>query len=476
MRRQRGSLSILALVFALLASACAGGDAEQTATPTVSASNPVIVDGDFGPDDMMALLYLIQQPELDIAAVTVTGTGLAHCPQGAENAAAVLAHLGREDVPVACGEETPLDGMNAFPDEWRQAADGLADQLGLTPVEEGVDPDAVGLIVETISTSPDPVRLLALGPLTNLARALGDAPEIAGNVEQLVIMGGALDVPGSVPPGMTAEWNIWVDPVAATEVLSSGIPITLVGLDATNDVPATRFFYETLETHRGSPAAELLYRYLTVNQGILEGGSYYFWDPLAAVALIRPDVVETERRTIAVIEGPGEDVGVTVESADGVEVDAAVGGERRRFEEVFLTALNNGTPVEANTPEPDLTVTFDGSQCGFEGKTTFDEDGATTRVIVELVNQSELGLSLASGLYEGYSWDRLVYDAARVQTEGPPDYWELTGEITIQPETMSGGRVTGALDLAPGSHALACATSDSRVLLLTEIIVGDSGQ
>lgn len=471
MTRHRGPLFIVAVVFALIASACAGEGAEQTTTPTVSGSNPVIVDGDFGPDDMMALLYLIQQPDLHIAAVTVTGTGLAHCPQGADNAAAVLAHLGREDTPVACGEQAPLEGENAFPEEWRQAADGLADQLGLTPSKVGAGSDAVGLIVETISSSPEPVRLLALGPLTNLARALTVAPEIVDNIERLVIMGGAVDVPGSVPPDMTAEWNIWVDPRAATEVLQSEIAITLVGLDATNDVPATRFFYETLEAHRESPAAELLYGYLTANQGILEGGTYFFWDPLAAVTLVHPDVVETERRPI-VVASQGEDVGATVESDDGVELEVAVGADRRRFEEVFLTALNDGTPVEASIPEPNLTVTFDGNQCSFEGQTSVDGEGATTRVVVELVNQSELGLSLASGLHEGYSWDRLVYDVARVQTEGPPSYWELTGEVTIQPEMLSGGRVTGALDLAPGSHALACAASDSRVFLLTELVVG----
>ena len=472
MRRHRGALFISAVVLVLISSACAGEGGEPTTTPTVSGSNPVIVDGDFGPDDMMALLYLIQQPDLHIAAVTVTGTGLAHCPEGAENAAAVLAHLGRADTPVACGEQVPLAGENAFPEEWRQAADGLADQLGLTPSEKSAGSDAVGLIVETISSSPEPVRLLALGPLTNLARALSVAPEIVDNIEGLVIMGGAVDVPGSVPPDMTAEWNIWVDPRSATEVLESGIPITLVGLDATNDVPATRFFYETLETHRESPAAQLLYGYLTANQGILEGGTYFFWDPLAAVTLVQPDVVETERRPIAIVESQGDDVGATVESDDGVEVDVAVGADRSRFEEIYLTALNNGTPVETMIPEPDLTVTFDGSQCSFEGKTSFEGEGATTRVIVELVNQSELGMSLASGLHEGYSWDRLVYDVARVQTEGPPDYWELTGEVTIQPETLSGGRVTGALDLTPGSHALACAAADSRVFLLTEVVVG----
>jgi len=78
---------------------------------------------------------------------------------------------------------------------------------------------------------------------------------------------------------------------------------------------------------------------------------------------------------------------------------------------------------------------------------------------------------LPAAYTKGYSWDRVVYDVARVDTEGPPDYWELTGEVTIEGRAMSGGRVTGALDLAPGSHALACATSDSRVFLLTEIVV-----
>jgi hypothetical protein len=245
----------------------------------------------------------------------------------------------------------------------------------------------------------------------------------------------------------------------------------LVALDATNDVPATRFFYEALEAQRESVAGELLYRYLTANQGILEGGTYFFWDPLAAVTLAHPDVVRTESRSVTVVESPGSDEGATVESDDGAQVEVAVGADRSRFEEIFLTALNDGTPVEANIPEPDLIVTFDGNQCTFDGPTSFESAGTHARVVVELVNESELGLSLASGLHESYSWDRLVYDVARVDTEGPPDYWELTGEVTIEAKALSGGRVTGAFDLAPGSHAMACATSDSRVFLLTEIVV-----
>ncbi|HSJ83696.1 MAG TPA: nucleoside hydrolase [Acidimicrobiia bacterium] len=471
MRRQLRPMFVVGVVFALVASSCAGDRGERATTTTVSDSNPVIVDGDFGPDDMMALLYLLQQPEVRLAAVTVTGTGLAHCPDGAENAAAVLAHLGREDIPVACGEQETVGNGNTFPEEWRQAADGLREQLGLPPSDVDPGSNAVALIVETISGSSEPVRFLALGPLTNVARALKDSPEVASNIEHLYIMGGALDVPGSVPPYMTAEWNIWSDPRAAAEVLRTGIPITLVGLDATNDVPATRFFYEALEAQRDSPAGEMLYRYLTANQGILAGGTYFFWDPLAAVTLVDPDVVDTERRSVAIVESQGSDEGATVESADGVEVEVAIEADRSRFEAAFLTALNDGTPVEANIPAPDLTVTFDGSRCTFEGPTSFESAGATTRVVVELVNESELGLSLASGLHEGYSWDRLIYDVARVDTEGPPEYWELTGEVTIEAKTVSGGHVTGALDLAPGAHALACATSDSRVFLLTEVVV-----
>lgn len=395
MRPQRRPLFIVGVVFALIASACGTEGGEQTTGP--AASTPVIVDGDFGPDDMMALLYLTQEPEVHIAAVTVTGTGLAHCPEGAENAAAVLAHLGREDIPVACGEQETLGDGNAFPEEWRQGADGLAAQLGLPASDLDPGTDAVALIVETITSSPEPVRLLALGPLTNLALALGASPEVAGNIEHLYIMGGALDVPGSVPPYMTAEWNIWVDPRAASEVLQSGVPITLVTLDATNDVPATRFFYEALEAQGKSAASALLYRYLSANQGILEGGTYFFWDPLAAVTLVHPDVVHTESRSVAVVESPGSDEGATVESDDGVQVEVAVGADRSRFEQLFLTALNDGTPVEANIPEPDLIVTFDGDRCTFEGPTSFESAGTTTRVVVESSTKAISGCPWPAG-------------------------------------------------------------------------------
>ena len=152
---------------------------------------PVVVDGDFGPDDMMALLFLLQQPDVSVRAVTVTGTGLAHCPDGAANAMAVLAHVGYRDIPVACGDDTPLEGTNVFPDPWRRGADGLATQLDLTPAEGEVRADAVRLLVDAVTLSPEPVHLLALGPLTNVAQALALESDIVDNIDELVVHGGS---------------------------------------------------------------------------------------------------------------------------------------------------------------------------------------------------------------------------------------------------------------------------------------------
>lgn len=432
----------------------------------------MIMDGDFGPDDMMALLYLLGRPDVDLAAVTVTGTGLAHCPAGAANAASVLRHMDREEVPVACGETTPRAGSNTFPAEWRDGADQLGAQLGLDPSPDGVASDASQLIVDTVEGAADQVEILALGPLTDIAAALEIEPGIADRIDRLVVMGGALDVSGTVPPENAAEWNLWVDPRAAVEVLASEVPMTIVPLDATNDVPATRFFFETLQPLRDSPGAELVYRFFEASPSSLDGGAYFFWDPLAAVTLVEPDVVTIESRAVSVVE-TGARAGALSEAEDGVPVDIALAADRRAFESAFLTALNGGEPVAAQIPTPDLVVTFDGDSCTLEGETSFESDEPTTRIVVELVNESELGLSVVTGLHEGFTWDRLVYDAARVRTQGPPDYWEQTGLVTISAESQTGGRATGPIDLAPGYHALACGISDSRVEMLAELVVGN---
>jgi Inosine-uridine preferring nucleoside hydrolase len=127
---------LLALGIAAGAGTVANVREAKSAGPALPT--PVVVDTDMSTDDVLALLYLLQRPGLDVRAVTVSGTGLAHCPAGARNALELLALTGHGDVPVACGRPTPLSGFNQFPAPWRAAADAFFG-LELPPALRDVD-------------------------------------------------------------------------------------------------------------------------------------------------------------------------------------------------------------------------------------------------------------------------------------------------------------------------------------------------
>jgi purine nucleosidase/pyrimidine-specific ribonucleoside hydrolase len=199
------------------------------------------VDDDGSPDGVTALLYFLIDPYFDVQAVTVS-YGEAHPDLFAGHILQLLAGLGRADIPVGAGEPTPLEGNNAFPDSWRQASDTF---WGIVLPPASVKSDSVPaakLIADTINCSPEPVLVFVSGSHTNLAEALRLNPEIAGNIREVYIMGGSVYEPGNIKSdwpaidNSLAEWNIWVDPVAAAEVFSSGLPLHLVPLDATGQV------------------------------------------------------------------------------------------------------------------------------------------------------------------------------------------------------------------------------------------------
>jgi len=437
----------------------------------VDGKTPVVVDSDLGGDDMMAILYLLQQEGVSLEAVTVTGTGLARCPAGGANARAILDHVGAEAVPVACGEGEPLVGSNALPNDWRDGADDLGTQLGLE-VPEAVPSDAVDLLVETVKRSSEPVRLLAIGPLTNVAAAIDRDPEIVENLADIMIMGGAVDVSGSVEPAYRAEWNLWADPVAANRVLRSGVPITLVPLDATHAVPASVFFHDALTEQKTTPEAELVYQFFAANPSNLEGGAYFFWDVLAAVAMVDPDVATYGTRRLEVVEEAGEQQGASVDSDGGAEVRVATGADRQRFEEGFLTALNGGIPAVVDVPSPDFTVRFSTGGCSLEGPTTFTADASTATVVAEVVNETEGTNAIVLGLHPGVGIEQVVADAARAnETTDTPAYWEETGVVVAFGAPLTGGSVTGRLDLAPGAHALVCATEENELTVVGDVVV-----
>jgi pyrimidine-specific ribonucleoside hydrolase len=206
----------------------------------------------------------------------------------------------------------------------------------------------VDLLKDKISSIPGKVTLIALGPLTNLAEALQSAPEIKENIEMLYIMGGAVDVPGNVGTShagidnQVADWNIYVDPHAASIVFQSGVPITLVPLDASNHVPVTTKFIERLKKDRATPEARFVFEVLSKTEynDFVKRGGFYFWDPLAAAILTDASLATFETRTITVIEEEGNQSGRTQASEGGAPVRVAVDAEAERFEQLFLDTLN----------------------------------------------------------------------------------------------------------------------------------------
>jgi pyrimidine-specific ribonucleoside hydrolase len=319
-------------------------------SPTLTAgTEPVIIDTDMAADDWMAILYLLQQSDVDVKAITVVGTGEAHCVPGVQNALDLAALAGRPEIPVACGRETPLAGDHAFPTAWRQRVDNL---LGLSlPRNPNApyDGSAAELLTRVVEQSPQKVRLVTLGPLTNVAEAIESRSELVDNLEAITIMGGAVNVPGNVRASSNtgndvAEWNVYADPRAMAIVLGSGAPITLVPLDATQYVPVTPEFYGQLKRDRGTPEAEFVYRVLTQKESDVRSGTCFFWDPFAVAVLMDDRLATFEEMGVTVITEEGPESGRTVAISSGYPMRVANGADAAGFERLFLGALNGRLP------------------------------------------------------------------------------------------------------------------------------------
>ncbi len=304
---------------------------------------PVVIDSDMISDDWMAALFVLNDPGFSVKAITVSGTGFATCDAGVQSALGLLALTEYGDVPVSCGAESPLTGDNAPPTEWLTTIETV-EELGLPDGGDPVEQDAVALFTATIQDSPEPVTVLALGPLTNVGSALEATPELVENIEMIYVMGGAVDVDGSAvsEENTVAEWNIYCDPHAARLVFESGAPITLVPLDATNEVPVTPEFVAQLDAEQTTPEAEFVATLLSNSAESIESGGYYFWDPLAAVVMSDPSLVTLTPRDVTVIDMPGApDDGRTKPVANGSEMLVATAPDGEALEAALIAGWNS---------------------------------------------------------------------------------------------------------------------------------------
>jgi pyrimidine-specific ribonucleoside hydrolase len=308
----------------------------------------VILDVDTGVDDALALLLAIRSADLDVRAVTCVA-GNADVDQVVRNTLVVLDAAGAADVPVACGADQPLlePARHA---RHVHGVDGMAD-LGL-PESRRV-PRAVSateLLRATIEASDSPVTLVPLAPLTNIALLLRTHPQIADRIERIVFMGGSASIGNATA---VAEFNIWHDPEAAAIVLSSGVPLTMYGLDVFYDVTIDGATADTLAAS-DDPGASLAGR-LLAHQVRRLGGPGTIGDAGAVAAVIVPDLITTELRPVSVELAGTFTRGQTVvdrrlvagegDGARGLppgDVDVALAIDAERARQLFLDVVAPG--------------------------------------------------------------------------------------------------------------------------------------
>jgi purine nucleosidase len=261
----------------------------NTATPT-----RIVLDTDPGIDDALAILLALGSPELEVAAITVTG---GNCPleQGVRNALAVLTLAKRTDIPVCPGVALPLLRPPLTAPE-THGDSGLGNARLPEPPHPPSTEHGVDAIVREIMARPGEVTLVAVGPLTNVALAVRKEPRIAQHVRELIIMGGALRADGNTTS--LGEFNFAVDPHAAHIVLHSGFErITLVPWDITKNVqlrgedvqrllqidsPITRFVADATDFYMEFHRQAFGYAGCSVN------------DPAALALAFLPDLATTE--------------------------------------------------------------------------------------------------------------------------------------------------------------------------------------
>lgn len=258
---------------------------------------PVILDVDTGIDDALAIIFAARHPDIDLRAITCVA-GNTSLPNVVVNTCRMLDVAGAEQIPVAAGADRPLLA------EPRDAShvhgeDGLGG-LDLALSERRADPvHAVEMMHRLVGESEDPLTIVALAPLTNIALFLRMYPESAARIERILFMGGSASGGNATA---VAEFNFWHDPEAAQIVLNSGVPLTMYGLDVFHaiavDEPSIRRLQEAEGAAERAAGGLLGYRMHAVPAG--DPPSSLIGDAGAVCALVAPHLMTTERLPVQV--------------------------------------------------------------------------------------------------------------------------------------------------------------------------------
>ncbi|MEA5074368.1 MAG: nucleoside hydrolase [Eubacterium aggregans] len=276
----------------------------------------VIIDCDPGIDDALALMLACRSPQLNILGVTIV-SGNTRGEQCAKNAVQILKLMDREDIPVYLGETTPLKQALKTAED-THADDGLggmADQKGGFKYHL----NAIDFILKTLQ-SDIPIDIIAIGPLSNIARCLKQDAKNLRRLQTLTVMGGAFRSHGNCSP--VAEFNFWADPDAAELVFKNlNRPITMVGLDVTRQVVMTPNYTQLIH-YFGGPIAECI-------EGMIAFYTDFHWkqektlgivvnDPLALAYYLNPELCGGEDYYVSIVT-EGKATGMSMVDVQGIE-------------------------------------------------------------------------------------------------------------------------------------------------------------
>jgi inosine-uridine nucleoside N-ribohydrolase len=291
----------------------------------------------------MAILLAFNSPEVEIVGLS-TVFGNVGVAATTENALRLVELAGRPDVPVAMGADKPLLRPNTSNGWMVHGRNGLGGAELPAPKGQPDKRRAAQFIIDTIMANPGEITLVPLGPLTNVALAVSVEPRIAANVREVVLMGGAANVPGNASP--VGEANIRNDPEAAHIVFHAGWPLTMVGLDVTEKTVMSPEYLEELG-RTGSPATDFIGKitphYLAFSQKWGVNG-FPVHDSSALAYVIDPSLFETRKAYVDVDYHSPHHAGNTVPDWRGQRgtepnVNVCLDVDSERFLELYKRRL-----------------------------------------------------------------------------------------------------------------------------------------
>ncbi len=304
----------------------------------------LIVDCDTGIDDALALMWLAGRTDVHIVAVGSVH-GNIDAETSALNSLKILEICGGVEVPVAIGARRPLVAPLHLA-TYVHGEDGLGNAGLERPARKPEPISAIEQLVSLARSRPGELQLLATGPLTNLALALAIEPRLPQLLQRVVVMGGAVGVPGNITP--LAEANFYHDPEAAAAVLDAGFNLVMVGLDVTSKVflDASHLAELSASSPKGQLAARILPHYMDFYAPILNRRACLLHDPLAAALVVERDLAQYEQLRVKVELGGEWTRGASlVDRRGGIQpgelrtVSVATDVDSERFLQLFLDGI-----------------------------------------------------------------------------------------------------------------------------------------